>query len=78
MKLHDEDPFYSAPPETLGMRLTVAAIVGIVAALIYLMVFTPVVTRDWVTGQCLAVEPAEAGNCDNLPDRYEVHWERRP
>ena len=52
--------------------LTVAAIWGLVVYVV-LASPTPVVSRTWPDGACVAVEPAPF-NCEALPDRYEVRW----
>ena len=53
--------------------LTVAAIWGLVVYVVLLASPTPVVSRTWPDGACVAVEPAPF-NCEALPDRYEVRW----
>ena len=53
---------------------------ALLAALFLLMVWmaltVPVVEWSWTTGTCVSVEPASAGSCDNLPERYERAWVR--
>ena len=34
---------------------------------------TPIVSRVWPDGACVAVEPAPL-SCDALPDRYVTEW----
>jgi len=34
----------------------------------------PVVQYRHRTGECVAVIPASAGSCENLPQRHEAEW----
>ena len=52
--------------------LTGAAIWGLFVYVV-LASPTPVVSRTWPDGACVAVEPAPF-SCEALPDRYEVRW----
>ena len=52
--------------------LTVVAIWGLVVYVV-LAHPTPVVSRTWPDGACVAVEPAPL-SCDALPDRYVTEW----
>ena len=50
--------------------------VGAVLAwfVIYELAEVPLVYRSWSTRECVGVDPAEAGDCDNLPERYQTIW----
>lgn len=47
---------------------------GAVSAGAYLWLSTPEVQVSNATGQCVRVIPADAGTCENLPDRYVQVW----
>ncbi len=53
-------------------------VMAVASALVWFVVFqiteTPLVYRSWSTKECVRVEPASAGDCDNLPDRYRTIW----
>ena len=40
----------------------------------YLWLSTPDVWVSHSTGECVKVVPADAGTCENLPDRYVQVW----
>ena len=44
--------------------------------LIWMALSMPVVEWSWTTGECVQVIPPEAGDCDQLPERYERVWVR--
>ena len=49
-------------------------IAGAVLAGAYLWLSIPEVQVSNATGQCVRVIPADAGTCENLPDRYVRVW----
>ena len=53
--------------------LIVLTIWGLVVYVVLLAHPTPVVSRTWPDGACVAVEPAPL-SCDALPRRYVTEW----
>ena len=45
-------------------------------ALTWIALSVPVVEWSWSAQECVSVSPAEAGTCDQLPERYERVWVR--
>ena len=43
-------------------------------AFVYWQLSLPVVQYRHRTGECVAVIPASAGSCKNLPQRHEAEW----
>ena len=62
-------------PSLIGwlLWLIVLAIWGLVVYAVLLAHPTPVVSRPWPDGACVAVEPAPF-SCAALPARYETAW----
>ena len=50
--------------------------IGLCLWVIWNVAAVPVVEWSWTTGECVRVEPTEAGRCDQLPERYERVWVR--
>ena len=44
------------------------------AAFVFWQLELPVVQYRHQTGECVAVIPASAGSCENLPQRHEAEW----
>ena len=61
-------------PPLIGwlLWLTGAAIWSLLVWL-WLLEPTPIVSRTWPDGACVAVEPAR-WSCDDVPSRYETAW----
>ena len=55
-------------PQAIATVLVSAAIAGAIWHALGL----PMVAIDYLTGDCVYVEPAQAGTCDNLPDSYST------
>ena len=52
---------------------------SLLAALFFLIIralSVPVVEWSWTRQECVSVEPARAGDCENLPERYDRVWVR--
>ncbi len=60
--------------EVASFLLFMAIGVGITWIAVYALTEVPLVYRSWSTRECVRVEPASAGDCDNLPDRYRTIW----
>lgn len=43
-------------------------------AFVFWQLELPVVQYRHQTGECVAVIPASAGSCENLPQRHEAEW----
>ena len=50
-----------------------AVAIGLMA-FVYWQLSLPVVQYRHQTGECVAVIPASAGSCENLPSRHEAEW----
>ena len=50
-----------------------AVAIGLMA-FVFWQLELPVVQYRHRTGECVAVIPASAGSCENLPSRFEVEW----
>ena len=55
---------------TVLLGLTILALLSSFA----LYLSTPFVEWSWATNTCVKVDPATAGTCVALPDRYELVW----
>ena len=53
--------------------ITTAALAA-TAALIHLWLNIPEVQYSYATKQCVQVQPATAGSCTNLPQKYTTTW----
>ena len=52
---------------------------SLLAALFFLIIralSVPVVEWSWTRKECVSVEPSSAGDCENLPERYDRVWVR--
>ena len=58
----------------------VAVLIGLVLAAIFFLfggyIFPPSAYYSWSTQECVKVEPASAGSCEDLPYRFEIVWVR--
>lgn len=50
-----------------------AVAIGLMA-FVFWQLSLPVVQYRHQTGECVAVIPASAGSCENLPQRHEAEW----
>ena len=61
-------------------EMLVAVLIGLVLAAIFFLfggsIFPASVYKSWSTKECVKVEPASAGSCEDLPGRYETIWIR--
>ena len=56
--------------------LLAGGVIFVLGLLLADRIFPPLVHRSSSTGECVKVEPADAGSCLELPQRYEVVWVR--
>ena len=57
----------------IGAWLVWALLMGLCVPILWRAMTTPLVSRRWPDGACVAVEPAR-WSCDDLPSRYETAW----
>ena len=60
----------------LLIGIAVAASIFLLTGLFAGRIFPPSVYRSWSTKECVKVEPASAGSCEDLPYRFEIVWVR--
>ena len=58
----------------IGIAVTVS--IFLLTGLFAGRIFPPSVYKSWSTKECVKVEPASAGSCEDLPYRFEIVWVR--
>ena len=58
----------------MGRLFAVALLAAMFLWIIWTALAMPVVEWSWTRDECVQVIPAEAGTCDELPDRFERVW----